>query len=691
MNKTLISIKKLHALVVNHSNDTENPDDLLPIILSFNAEMMRLGFIMSKDLFQGLKLTNKPFVINLYNEVLPILKLLKGDDVKYHPMYPNFPQQVMEMDYLELYLNAVCHYWSFGEWKPFYQKLLRQIAFEQSKFIEIGICSEKDFVSFFTTLISSNASLSEEDKEMVNWYLDNYDNLFFGEIPFKETLCIVASKLLDKGHFYSFITNATDILRVMTYLSNGDLSLAENTKFKSLPKAKRKLLVSALELVINEDDIARHKNKWTKAFHNLHVGDYKKSCPKVFKIASKIRNGENLNTFNSKVEQTLSGKLALDKNDFYHLLSTRPGDFARRLDHVLRSSGKDDISEIINKFKSIVDKVSTRVLLQVQAHFNSRCLGDFDRVAFPKGRMGKAVILTSYLLKIEYQNISDILVIIENSLIERFKQLSPLNRVWIDPNLNFCPIPMQQRSVSTGLFQVARGTHLPMGNKNTLRFFIYWVGDDIDLSATLHDNQFKLIEQISYTHLKSSKYQACHSGDITRAPNGAAEFIDITIDKALECGARYLVMNVYVFRGPNFSEHKTCYAGWMTKDQPDKGEIFDPKLVEQKIDLRSEAKNVIPIVFDLQNRQGIWCDLIAPRNKFSFRPNNVENNRASIEQVLRSIVNLQNKPNLYQLFEMHAKARGVITENKENADTVFSISGGITPFDVNIINSKYLI
>jgi hypothetical protein len=49
-----------------------------------------------------------------------------------------------------------------------------------------------------------------------------------------------------------------------------------------------------------------------------------------------------------------------------------------------------------------------------------------------------------------------------------------------------------------------------------------------------------------------------------------------------------------------------------------------------------------------------------------------------------------NKPDLYDLFRMHAEARGEFVDNIEDADTVFSIEEGITPFDTDVIVSEYL-
>ena len=48
------------------------------------------------------------------------------------------------------------------------------------------------------------------------------------------------------------------------------------------------------------------------------------------------------------------------------------------------------------------------------------------------------------------------------------------------------------------------------------------------------------------------------------------------------------------------------------------------------------------------------------------------------------------KPNLYNLFLIHADARGRLIEREGEADTVFSLDRGITPFDIETITSEYL-
>ena len=281
------------------------------------------------------------------------------------------------------------------------------------------------------------------------------------------------------------------------------------------------------------------------------------------------------------------------------------------------------------------------------------------------------------------------LVALQKCLIDRFARQAPLGKVWIDPELIDCPLPTQQRSASEGLFNVARGTHLPVGDKETLRFFIYWKGQDIDLSASFHDVNFNLIEHVSYTQLRSKGFQAYHSGDITHAPNGASEFIDINIPAAVSSGARYVAMNVMVYSGPSFAEHEVCYAGWMTRSAPNSNEVFDAATVEQKIDVKASCKNIVPIMFDLVTKKAIWVDL-ATSSRTRSGGNNVESNAASIEEKLEAIVVSQNKLSLYELFELHTFGRGELVDSIEKAETVFSISQGITPYNINQINAEFI-
>jgi len=697
--KQKICLKKLNGLLIKPSTN-----DNMQLTATFAASLMSRGFTLSKSLYTALKTLSTEELTKLHRDVMATIKQMKGD-VKHPIMYPNFPQQVMEMSYLELFINAIIHYWSSGHWLPEYEKLPREFAFEKIDFQELDLVTEDQFQIVFAQLVGSNESLSDEDKKIVEWFLENESNLILPEnIPFKENMCLVAGMFLKTGkNIDNLVKTATDLLRLVTYLNGGDVSLAENCKFKSMPRSQRKMFSQLLEKVASEEDINRHRNKWVRLFHCLHIGDY--SSP-MYEIAKKLRNNKRIETFNSRVEaaiaQCRTAPTSQNVEKAVVLLHQRPGEFARRLDHFLRLVDKSAQNLIVSEFLKVADQLPTRIVAQLLGHFHNRQTqtGQYtgQRIIFPKGNTQRARSIAPPDGSVDSKILTTLFDGLELTLKNHFKALPALGKVWIDPQLKQCPIPTQQRSASVGLFNVARGTRLPFGDvsKNTLRFFVHWIGQDLDLSATLHDEDFKLVEQISYTHLKSHDFQAWHSGDIVYAPppNGGTEMIDITIDAAAK-RARYVVMNVFVFRGPTFAEHETCFAGWMTRSAPKSNEVFDPKTVEQKIDIRAASKNIIPAVFDLVERKMIWCDLSTKNRNYSYgsyyRGNNVHNNQATIEQTLRNIVEANNKLSLFDLFRYHAEVRGELVETKEEAETVFSLEDGVTPFDINIITSEYLV
>ena len=655
--------------------------------LSVIAEMMQYGYMPGANLTAQLEQLSVENLASLKLEVIPLLKESVGAHVKHKPFYPNFPDQVMEMEEQTLFTNALCHYYTTGKWTPNFTVNKRATDFESVKFKMLDVITETAIDKVFTQILSSADSISGVSKDVVEWFIDSGRSLEFPDaIPFKENICLVAGVLLKNDKWNSgLVKDTTDILRIATYLSDGDISLAENTRFKSLPRKIRKVLIYDLQRVAKEEDFVMHKQKWVKLFHNLHVGEYSN---KLYGIAKKLRENIKIETFNGKLEEVM---YVADIPACLKMLKTRPGIFARKIIDLLYKDIRN--TDIIDAFATVVDKVPARNLTQLWGAVKTRDDVVEKRVVFPKGNVQRAYVLRNQLARLVPSMRTKLLKVITDSLEHRFGLLEELGNVYIDPALYECPLPTGMRSASESLKEVARGTRLPFGNKGTLRFFIYWKGEDIDLSATFHDEEFNQVERISYTNLRGSGYKAAHSGDIMSAPDGASEFIDVDIDSVLQCskGIRYVAMNVLVYSGPTFAEHEICFAGWMTRNKVSSNEIFEPKTVQQKVDLRNASKKVMPVIFDLKERKAIWTDIsIGGKSFTSVHSNNVENNKASIQDMIEAFTSLDNKITLGELFEVHGKARGVIVENQEDADTVFSIDEGVTPYDVTTINADYL-
>jgi stress response protein SCP2 len=360
-------------------------------------------------------------------------------------------------------------------------------------------------------------------------------------------------------------------------------------------------------------------------------------------------------------------------------LSKRPGEMARRLDHLLRlASAEFETNLVINRFSKVADQISTPVLLQVKNHFEHRNDNSDVRIIFPKGNVSKVQALKNELPKIDQKICSAISLICGEALMKKFASLEDIGNVYIDPILKNYNIPFNQRSASSSLNTMVRGSKIDLPEGDTIRFFTWWKNlkgfeynhkysdhVDLDLSAVMFTDGWEYKSHISYTNLRE-KF-ACYSGDITSAPNGAAEYIDVDMSKA-PGDVRYIVMNVLSYSCQPMNVVPEACCGWMVRQHPNSGEIFEPKTVNQKIAMTVDTKICIPAVIDIKERQIIWCDIALTKNPNWC--NNIESNLSGIGLMGKSLTEMK-KANIYDLLHLHGISRGKIVDNKDEADVIY--------------------
>ena len=665
--------------------------------------LQSLGFGLSSDLLARLSSLPEEFVVEWYEEVVPTLKKMVGAHRAFMPMYPNFPKQVMNASEAELFFNAMTNYYGFMLSDmlndptlvvlPNYEKELRPFLNElhELRWIELG--TEEEFDRVFTRLLASNGSLSATDKEIVQWFAVNRDvgNLLPQVIPQKETLAFLVAKLSDPACLVPLLKTATDALRVAVAMSDGDVSLAEPTKFRNLTKKERRFLLECLENCGSSmtEDMLRWKGRWIRLGERLHPGDFKNRFPRSLAAFDVLRNGYPYATFNSLIEAAFIAKKSDQALD---ILIQRPGDFARRLDHALRTLDKPD--EVATVFLKIASKVSTPVLLQLWHHFSTRNDAAI-RAFFPKGNAAKLQVKEGRLPRLQTELVQHLVNGIRDVLVERFRRLPSLGKVHIGENLKEQIVPFSQRSASREIQTVARGSSFDLPIGQTIRFFCWWKnlekqdsGDgrvDIDLSASMFDSDWQYVADVSYYNLRQGR--CYHSGDITSAPNGACECIDMDLPFVLESNARYIVMSIMCFTGQSFLALPECFGGWMMRQRPESGEIFDPRTVKDKVDITGSTRTCVPVIVDVQDRKVYWADLAL---KGRGQINNAARNSVGMSQIGKVMVAL-NKPSLFDLFLMHAEGRGTLVDDEAQADTIFDVfSGTVTAFDTDKILSEFL-
>ncbi len=661
---------------------------------SFVKNLESVGYSASKELVDACLNLPLDDLVALNDETLNALRRIKGAHVKFRPMYANFPGQVMEMSDARLYLNALMHYASDGKLLPNSDKNPRPPLNEGTILQPLGLGTRDQFDKIFSRLASSNTSLSEQDKADVVWFVTSYGDeicdLLPETLPNREVRAVVCASLIELTNeaakrVSSICDTATDVLRLAVAMSGGDESLAEPTLFKSFKRRQRKLLLQLLEGQKNMvEDMLRWKGRWIRLGERLHPGEYKSQFPKSAQAFAQLRNHQKVETFNSKLEKVLEGK---EIESVLSILKSRPGDLARRLDHVLRLS-TDDGAKVTAIFAGVAVKVSTPVLLQVRQHFIGRTSPQPMRVFMPKGQVAKAQAIANKLPPITSETCHKIVQICEKALGERFAKLAPLGKCYVDPQLKDFLVPFSQRSASKTLRTVSRGSRMSLPQKDTLRFFIWWKNGlhrtDLDLSAVMFDKEFCFLSSITYYNLKD--FGGVHSGDIVDAPHGASEFIDISRARCLEQNVRYVAMVVNSYTSQPYCDLPECFAGWMARERAGSGEVYETKTVEDKFDLTANANIAVPAIFDLQEGQVIWADMSLTQWPYWY--NTVAANLWGIQLTLQSMTML-NKANLYDLLTMHAKARGQLVDNEKDAKTKFTVASG-TPFDLTKIAADFM-
>ncbi|OAD21871.1 hypothetical protein THIOM_002351, partial [Candidatus Thiomargarita nelsonii] len=256
-------MKQHHALIsqsvifIDTTNQTESVNRQA---YALQAHIMQLGYIFSEKDIQTISMCENfnDFAQNL----IQTLKDFTGADRIWQPMYPGFPQQIVETSQLELFINAIIHYWSGGQFIPPHKKYERSEYFP-TEFKTLKLINTDELKSIIGSWIESGVSLSEQQKDAVLTYFECVKDEKY-HIQFKETLAFLAQK--QPLFAIQQCNTVTDVLRVASAFSDGDYTLVKNTKFKLSLNQKRNLCarlqsLAASNPVAFEEDMAANAKR----------------------------------------------------------------------------------------------------------------------------------------------------------------------------------------------------------------------------------------------------------------------------------------------------------------------------------------------------------------------------------------------------------------------------------------------
>jgi hypothetical protein len=621
-----ILIRRAKSVYVpNTSSKNEKNTAITAKAITLGISLYELGYCLEPNALIELSSASDETLVN----ILEAAKELVGANWSYEPMYPNFPAQVANASLSELYMNAMVHY--FGSqisdtlsiitgsqlsvrFVPNTDKEARLDFREKVTYRKLAVITaiHEDFV---LNIARSGQALSEQDRLDLLTIKEELPELFVEgrkvAIPIKENLVWLTVNVPEFDYSESYAT-ATDVLRLAIAYSDGDITLATPTRFNIGRPVRRKLMYLTERLLDKHgsaallEDMASHREEWKRLLERLHFHEYdsKLSCVDVF---NRFMSGEGV-SYNSNVEWAIRNK---NIGKIVSTLSKRPGVYARRLAELVRKfPSVKDRERILEGFDAVSEQVSLPVLIQMWNLFSGPTTDELEnRTVVVKSASQKSIVIpnrnTSYDV--------EIIAFIEKAISKH----RIADHVVLDDQADQYVVPLNVRAASGGSRIIGRGSRIAVEHpKKTIRAFMHWHDMDnggrvdLDLSALLISEDFTRSTDIAYYNLK--EFGAYHSGDLTSAPNGAAEFIDINVADALNHGFRYVTPTIYNYTNQPLSQVPEASAGIMFRDEPNDGEIFEAASVDTKFDLTSDSVNSTPFVFDLKTNEIIWWDSATP-------------------------------------------------------------------------------
>ena len=752
--KNRIIVPEGYLLEVPSSNTS------LQYMLTIADEMKQLGYVLSPNLAATLLRLDPDCLEDFYEEIIEVLKEKVGADVEYKPMYKGFPQTVIEKSNLQLMVdqmfgysldfhNFLHNYFCshdetviFRDSFDFDKKPEAVVPLDDSniEYTVVRAATVEDADKMFEALMAQPEAFSRQDEADLTWYFAEYTSSAKEHIPAvipnKENLSLVIYLAVNNGIKTSLKFNtATAVLRYAVKLSGGDTSLASQTRFKHFTRAESRLILESLNGLnsrLLEEDVMRRPEQFKRLLEGIHINSerYAKRYPNIRAVMNRVYERDTAESFRGKFERLLKegDVLAAAKH-----LTYRPGEFARSLDRMLRLAVDDTQRfEIIELFSAKTKDIPTKLLWDMSKHFKNRQEGA-PRIAMIKG---KNAFVPKHLPEMSesdqfsdevYGKLQDVL---RNGILDQYAKREKMKYVFVDKELESYLMPTANRSTETASKPLTRGTRMKVKDgANILRLFLYWQGNDVDLSVLLCDKEFKKNSMISWQNSFRSQYfrpaDVVHSGDITYAKLGAAEFLDLNIDAMKESmpELKYAIMFVYSYSRIPFNKISKCHAGVMEREKMSvkthqrreaeeyQGDIYEAKTVKLKANLTSNSVAVMPLAYDFETNEVIWLDAACSENIYQINPTSLEHAKNTLDYF-----SVPRKPSIYEVVMANVEAReGTLLEHdsimgedgnlhdvwvktgtneplevKDEDVTLFSLEEGISPYDMEILLSEYL-
>ncbi|MFF9331359.1 TerD family protein [Streptomyces albogriseolus] len=656
----------LASLVIRHTHRVPAPEgssgEGAVAARQFDAALMSVGFKLSAELLERLSGLSEAAVVHTARRTLRTVGEMVGDHVRHNAYFIDFPAHVPDTE--EFWISCVRKALdddasrgsvltqlsrgvlnlltlpTYGRYQHTYEQLLAAqeeliaSAGDRVTVLHLGRSLDDELTGLYLALAGSTTPLGEE-------HLSDLKTLAHRcalgpqpeSIPVRENRAVVNEARLMAGADL-LLDTVTDVLRLACALSGGDVTLQEPTRFRALPRPVRRALLAGLDAVVAANpaklaDVHAHREPFKRLGERLHPHEYPR-WPHAAEVFAVARGEKEARSFESRLERLLD---AYDVRGAVRLLESAPGKLFRALDLLLRiASGQEERDAVVAAAVRVAPQVSGRVVLSVREHLRNRERETGEPRIFVN-RRGRGWVVPDARPPVPAADRDRLAAALDA---EMGRRLPAPGRLLLDPDVLDVALPLSGRAAAAGLGVLPRGSVSAVDGER-LRFFVYWKEaaerTDYDLSALLLHTDYSTDSWLSYTSLKT--VGGVHSGDVTQAPDGASEFIELSLGRVR---STFVVPQVNIYSGEGFDEVEESFFGFMLRDGEQKGRPFEPRTVRMKSDLRGTGRVALPLVFRREDDgrwRAKWLHLYL---RGISSANRVEENQMSVSKVVRAVV-----------------------------------------------------
>lgn len=641
--------------------DAELTGELMVKAVTLNENLQSLGYVLTPDDIAAIAVS--PSLDGFYDKVFSMT-----DKVNAKPMYPGFPQQVMEMDEAVFRFQQMVHYFStygmellFGVevkhgWLPCEddnrEESRKQKRVLKAKTIKL-LPMENAYIIPLRMILSRKERMTLPEKEIVAEAIVHISHEEVAEVNvgFKENmnaLYDIVFKMEDRNSAFSILRglcqHTGDVLRCV------DILLGKN-KYHFRTSQKR-FLVKLLESYPSKDFRANLILSGKGAERNILLLNY-------LDYSMYSRSSEHMDAVNALRDGKLRSwesiaKSMLNAGDEGALdfIAKRPGMMLRMVAWLMRIGYTP--KAIIEKLSDNASALSMQTLVTNMNYF-----GKLTKEERPDTRMLYSVF--EELLSVGMKSLETVLH--GKNVMSRMDEF----------DLKSSELHCSDKSAEGGFIRSGIAYKIPESIK-ALRFFVYWNDKDrvdVDLHAGYID-----LEGKSHDIGWNENFRDCgvvFSGDITHS--NAAEYIDIDLTAPID----KVNANIHLYSGKDdFSEIKTCYVGMMAvPDGNTNGQekaLYSEANCFFKHNLRQKCSTVNYGYVDVRNRCLVFDG--APHDWAYDWYSGVDHRHGllSLERYLELLMNAQ---------------EATLCDNEEDADVILVMGKAAKEKEVSLIDANF--